>query len=149
MELIYLSTILVAVAFAIIVVYLCFVLQRVSNTMKSLGSTIGEVDKQLHYITPEIIGTVQNTDKLVEDVEEKVKATDSLFDTLEDVGTSVTSANDAFQNQFGGLTDEEMDRKVKPFIEGIKWSEVGVRLYSDYQRNKKDTQNVNMTGREG
>ncbi|MHA6253461.1 DUF948 domain-containing protein [Oceanobacillus sp. CAU 1775] len=149
MELIYLSTILIAVAFAIIVVYLCIVLKRVSNTMKSLSTTIGEVETKMNTITPELLETIQQTDKLVEDVEVKVQATDSLFDSLEDVGTSITSANDAFQNQFGELTDEEMDRKVKPFIEGIRWSEVGVRLYTDYQRNKKEAQNVNVTGREG
>lgn len=138
MELIYISILFIAIAFALVVAYLCFVLKRVSNTMRSLGSTMSNVEKQLTYITPQLTETIQGTDKLIEDVEEKVKATESIFDTVEEFGTSLSSANEAFQNRFGKLTDEEMDRKVKPFIEGIKWSEVAVRLYSSWQENKND-----------
>ena len=72
-----------------------------------------------------------------------------MFDAVE-IGTSISSSNDAFQNRFGKLSDEEMDRQVKPFIEGIKWSEVAVKLYSSYQQNNKDKQKiVEVTGREG
>lgn len=159
MDLIYLSILFVAVAFALVVVYLCFVLKRVSNTMKSLGSTMSDVEKQVTYITPQLTDTIKETDKLIEDVEEKVKATDSIFDTVEEFGTSLTAANEAFHNRFGKLTDEEMDRKVKPFIDGIRWSEVAVRLYSSWQENKEDEKNeiiirskneiAEVTGREG
>lgn len=159
MELIYLSILFVAVAFALVAAYLCFVLKRVSNTMKSLGTTMIDVEKQLTYITPQLTETIRETDKLIEDVEEKAMATGSIFDAVEDFGTSISSANEAFQNRFGKLTDEEMDRKVKPFIEGIKWSEVAVQLYSSWQGNKNDAKNeiiirdrneiTEVTGREG
>lgn len=141
MELIYLSIIFVAIASVFVIIYLCFILKRVSDTMKSLGTTMSEVEEKLKYITPQLTETVQGTDKLINDVEEKVKATDSLFDSVEEFGKSITSANEALNQRFGKLTDEEMDQKVKPFIEGIKWSEVAVRLYSSYQINKKDKQN--------
>lgn len=159
MELIYISILFVAIAFALVVAYLCFVLKRVSNTMSSLGSTMSDVEKQLTYITPQLTETIQGTDKLIEDVEEKVKATESIFDTVEEFGTSLNSANKAFQNRFGKLTDEEMDRQVKPFIEGIKWSEVAVRLYSSWKENKNNEKHeviirdknevAKVTGREG
>lgn len=134
MELVYLSLLLIAIGFAFVVIYICFVLKRVSNTMKSLGSTLGEVEKQVNYITPQLTDTIRETDKMVADVEEKVKATDSLFDSAEEFGTSIQTANEVFHHRFGKLTDEEMDQKVKPFIEGIKWSEVGMKLYSSWQK---------------
>ncbi len=159
MELIYLSILFIAIAFAFVAAYLCFVLKRISNTMKTLGSTMSDVEKQLTYITPQMTETIRGTDKLIEDVEKKVKATDSIFDTAEEFGTSISSANEALQNRFGKLTDEEMDRKVKPYIEGIKWSEVAVRLYSSWQENKNDeiheiiirdkNEVAEVTGREG
>lgn len=158
MDLIYLSTLFVAIAFALVVGYLCFILKRVTNTMKTLGSTMGEVEKQLTYITPQLTETIRGTGKLIEDVEEKVGATDTVFDSVEEFGISIRSANDAFNNRFGEMTDDEMDQKVKPFIEGIKWSEVGLRLYSNWKENKPSKKNeimirdqhdiVKVTGRE-
>ena len=141
MELVYLSLLFIAIGFAFVVIYICFVLKRVSNTMKSLGSTLGEVEKQVNYITPQLTETIRETDKMVDDVEEKVKATDSLFDSAGEFGTSIQTANEVFHNRFGKLTDEEMDQKVKPFIEGIKWSEVGVKLYSSWQKQKPREKN--------
>jgi uncharacterized protein YoxC len=141
MDLIYLSILFVAIAFAIVAGYLCFILKRVSNNMKTLSSTMSEVEDQFKYITPELTNTIRETDKIVDDAEDKVKATDGVFDSLEDVGNSIISANEAFNNRFGKMTDEEMDREVKPFIEGILWSEAGVRLYSSWQENKKAEKN--------
>ena len=77
MEIIYFSILLISIAFAFVVIYLCFVLKRVANTMKSLGSTMIAVEEQIKY-HPQLTETVQGTDKLIEDVEEKMTATDSV-----------------------------------------------------------------------
>lgn len=159
MELIYLSLIIIAAAFLIIVIYLCFVLKRISNTMKSLGSALIDVERQFNYVTPQIGEIIRETDKTIDDVSEKVKATDNLFDSIEELGTSLQNVNEIYNSRFGKLTDEEMDQKLKPFIEGIKWSEVAVKLYTDYQESKPRTRNelilrdrneiVQVTGKEG
>ena len=159
MDLIYLSILLLAIAFAIVVGYLCFILKRVSNNMKTLSSTMRYAEEQFKYITPELTKTIRETDKLVDDAADKVGATEGVFDSLEEFGTSIISANEAFHNRFGKMTDEEMDKEVKPFIEGILWSEAGVRLYSSWQENKKAEKKeiinrnkneiVEISGREG
>lgn len=159
MGLIYGSILLVAIAFLITVIYICFVLKRVTNTMKSVSKTLSEVEEQVAIITPELSVTLKETDRLMDDVTEKVKATDSAFDSVELLGESIQSANAAFQAGLGNLTDEEMDKKVKPFIEGIRWSEVGVRLYTGWKRKKPIEKNelmirdeheiAKVTGREG
>jgi len=159
MDLIYLSILLLAIAFAIVVGYLCFILKRVSNNMKTLSSTMRYAEEQFKYITPELTNTIRETDKLIDDTTEKVRATEGMFDSLEEFGTSIISANEAFHNRFGKMTDEEMDRKVKPFIDGILWSEAGTRLYSSWQENKKAEKKeliirnkneiVEVSGREG
>lgn len=159
MELIYLSLFMVAIAFAVVVVYLCIVLKRVSNTMKSLSSTLGEVEKQVNYITPQLSDTIKETDRTIDDAREKVEATDSLFDSVQGLGISLQNVNDVFHSRFGKMTDEEMDQKIKPFVEGIKWSEVGVKLYTTFQKNKPKDKNevilrdnnemIQVTGKEG
>ena len=165
MGLIYLSILLVAIAFLIAVIYICFVLKRVTNTMKTLRGTLGSAEEQVGKMTPVLSQTIKETDELMADVTEKVQATDSMFDSIQLFGESVQSANTALQNGLGNLTDEEMDRKVKPFIEGIKWSEVAVQLYGTWkgqqpkQKNElmiknelmvqEDHDIVEVTGREG
>lgn len=129
MGLIYLSILLIAIAFLIAVVYICFVLKRVTNTMKTLRGTLGSAEKQVEKMTLVLSETIKETDELMADVTEKVQATDSVFDSVQLFGESIQSANTALQNGLGNLTEEEMDRKVKPFIEGIRWSEVAVQLY--------------------
>lgn len=165
MGLIYLSILLVAIAFLIATVYICFVLKRLTNTMRSLSVTLGSAEEQVGKMTPVLLQTIKETDELIGDVTEKVQATDSMFDSVQLLGESVQSANTALQNGLGNLTDAEMDRKVKPFIEGIKWSEVAVQLYGTWkgqqpkQKNELMIKNelkirekhdiVKVTGREG
>lgn len=129
MGLIYISILLIAIAFLIAVVYICFVLKRVTNTMKTLRGTLGSAEKQIGKMTLVLSETIKETDELMVDVTEKAQATDSIFDSVQLFGESIQSANTALQNGLGNLTEEEMDRKVKPFIEGIRWSEVAVQLY--------------------
>lgn len=159
MGLIYLSILLVAIAFLIAVVYICFVLKRVTNTMQTLRGTLGSAEERVEKMTPVLSQTIKETDELIADVTEKVQATDSMFDSVQLFGESVQSANTALQNGLGNLTDEEMARKVKPFIEGIKWSEVAVQLYGTWKDKQPKQKNelmiqeehdiVEVTGREG
>src|SRR5699024_11221274 len=68
---IYLTLLFIAVAFAIVVVYIAVVLKRVSDMMESIGATFVEVEKTAHVITPEIKQSRQETGKLIDDVEHK------------------------------------------------------------------------------
>lgn len=159
MELIYLSILLIAIAFLIAVVYICFVLKRLTNTMKTLRGTLGSAEKQVEKMTLVLSETIKETDELMADVTEKAQATDSIFDSVQLFGESIQSANTALQNGLGNLTEEEMDRKVKPFIEGIRWSEVAVQLYGMWKGKQpkqlneltlqEDHDIVEVTRREG
>lgn len=155
MGLIYLGILLCSIAFVIAVVFISLVLKRITNTIGSMGTTLCEVEKELQYITPKVKQTVMETGKLVNDTEDKLKSTDSLFDTIENVGTSIHSLNQAYDNSAKKLTDEQFQKKTKPFVEGMKWSEAAHFLYSkwrnDHHAAKKDNQMevVKQTGKEG
>ncbi|MBY7141816.1 DUF948 domain-containing protein [Virgibacillus sp. NKC19-3] len=138
MGVIYLGILFCSVAFAVVVVYICLVLKRVSTTMEALGTTLGEVEKKFESITPEIKSTVERTEEMIDDMEVKFNATDSLFDTMENVGSSVNAMNHVYKQNRARLTDAEFQRKLAPFIEGIKWSEGAFLLYSKW-KNKQPT----------
>ncbi|GAB3069776.1 DUF948 domain-containing protein [Virgibacillus ainsalahensis] len=144
MGVVYLGILLCAIAFAGVTIYISLVLKRVADTLHSLGNTLGEVEKELQHITPQLRETVYETDKIVDDMEEKLKATDSLFDTLENVGTSVNSVNQLYKNNSDQLTGEQLQKKLKPFIKGIKWSEGAFQVYSKWKDKRQSDKNELM-----
>jgi len=65
----------------------------VANVTKSLGTTLKEVEQKLQYITPQLSSSIRETSKLVDDTGEKMKATDSIFDSIDNVGKSFKFRN--------------------------------------------------------
>ncbi|MYL60357.1 DUF948 domain-containing protein [Virgibacillus halodenitrificans] len=156
---IYVALLLISIAFAIIVAYTSFLLYRISKTMKTMAKTVNEVEKEVEALTPRLKETIYETDKIVDDIGIKLKSTDNLFDTVENVGSSMNAVNETIHNSSDKLSKTEMERKTKPFVEGIKWSEVAFTLYSKWKKKSKNevmVQNqshslvpLNKTGKEG
>jgi len=139
MDLIYLAILLVSVAFAITVIYLSVVLYRLTNTMKVLGTSIDEMEKKMNYITPQLRKSMQETDMLVEDIQDKLDATDSVFDSIENIGGTVHNLNKAYQSNSDLVTEEEFKQKTTPFVEGMKWSEVVMHLLKKSKDHKEQS----------
>lgn len=153
MGIIYVGILFCAIAFAMVVIYICFVLKRVSNTMGTLGETLDEVDKKMQHVTPQLLKTIRETDKLIDDVDDKLKATDSVFDSIENAGVSLQSFNQVYAHSAKQLSDEQFQKKTKPFVESMKWSEAALYLYSKWKKDKPAKTNnrtdVNQTEKEG
>ncbi|ASN03645.1 DUF948 domain-containing protein [Virgibacillus necropolis] len=137
MELVYIGVLLCALGFGIIAIFVAKVLKRISNTLESLGKTLGEVETKLQYITAEIELTIKETDKIVDDVEQKLKATDSLFDTLENVGQSVSNLNTVLHHQTKNISTNKALQQAAPIAHSIQWSEVAFRLFTKWKDPSK------------
>lgn len=144
MGIIYLGILLCSIAFAIVAIYLSIVLKRVANTVTSLGTSLGELEKELENITPQITETLQESNKLIDDISEKVRATDSVFDSADNVGISINTLNEAYKDKSKSLSDVELEQKMKPFVEGITWSEALVQLIGKWKAIKPETKNELM-----
>lgn len=153
MGIINVGILLCSIAFAIVVIYICFVLKRISNTLGTMGRNLNEVEREMQYITPQLKQSIRETDKLIDDVNDKLKATDSVFDSIENAGVSMQSLNQAYANSVKKLSDDQLQKQSKPFVEGIKWSEAAFYLYSKWKRDNPAKNNnrtdVNQTGKEG
>lgn len=151
MGLVYISILLIATAFLIVTVYICYVMKRVRNHMGTLSSTLNEVEKHLQTVTPRLATTLEEAGRFVDDATEKAKATDSVFDSVELLGETLQTTNTAIQNSISlnNLTDEELDRQMEPFIESIRWSEVAVKLYGKWKNDASKQNEFVATGREG
>ena len=159
---IYFAILLCSIAFAIVAVYICVLLRRISKSMKAAGRTLEQVEQQLQQVSPQLSESLRETSTLVDDVNEKVKATDSLFDTVGNLGMSVNTVNEVYKEKRKQTSDEEIFEKAKPFIEGIKWSEALMQIYYKWRRDKPSTETqlvvqdeetsiipLNQTGKEG
>ncbi|RDW18623.1 DUF948 domain-containing protein [Oceanobacillus chungangensis] len=159
MEIIYLAILLCSIGFAIAAIYISLVLKRVADVTKSLGTTLKEVEQQLRYITPQLSSSIRETAKLVDDTGEKMKATDSIFDSIDNVGKSVQSLTEAYKTSTAKLNNEQFQESLKPIVEVLKWSEAVSQVFSKWKkrptrrnevmiREKTDIVPVN-TGNEG
>ena len=153
MGIISVGILLCSIAFAMVVIYICFILKRISNTLGTMGRNLNEVEKEIQYITPQLKQSIRETDKLIDDVDEKLEATDSVFDSIENTGISLQSLNQAYANSVKQLSDEQLRKQAKPFVVGIKWSVAAFYLYAKWKKDNPAKNNnrtdVNQIRREG
>ncbi|TQS76168.1 DUF948 domain-containing protein [Ornithinibacillus gellani] len=133
---IYYTILLCAIAFAIVIVYISLLLKRIADSFKTTGKTLHEVERKLEYMTPQIRQTVKEVGSTVDDIRDKVSATDSMFDALEDVGQAVKNADGAVANKLGGISPTDAIRKSKPFLDQVVWMEAARFLFRRWK--KKD-----------
>ncbi|GIO23081.1 DUF948 domain-containing protein [Oceanobacillus sp. J11TS1] len=143
MPIISIGILLVAIAFAIGCCYMAFALYRLSNTMRLLGNSIVKMEEEMNYVTPEISTTLQEVDHLIDDTHIKLQTTNSIFGSLEDVGTSIQSLNDAYKAKRQALDDANLEEKLNLASKGITWSEAAIQIYKSYQASKKNKVNQN------
>ncbi|RKQ32279.1 DUF948 domain-containing protein [Oceanobacillus halophilus] len=134
MEIIYFGILLCSIAFFIAVIYISIVLKHLADVTRSLGYTLKDVEEQFSYITPQLMNTLKEANKTVDELEENIKATDSLFDSVHNVGESINSLNKSYKNYKDQVTDEQFQKQLKPAIEGIKWGEALTQILTKWKK---------------
>ncbi|WP_058301390.1 DUF948 domain-containing protein [Gorillibacterium timonense] len=97
------SVAVIAIAFAALVLFLIRTLHTLQVTLKDTNKTIVEVQRELNEVSTEVKGLIRNTNQITLDVRTKMKALDSLFGTVENVGDTlegVTSTLRTASNRF-------------------------------------------------
>ncbi|API92457.1 general stress protein [Virgibacillus pantothenticus] len=152
-DVLYLTLLIIAVAFALTVVFIVIVLHRFTKLLRTAGSTLGQVETDMQQTIPELQNTLHQTQVTVDDIGEKLQATDSLFDTAENLGHSVNHINQAIQKTKPTLTSNELEEETKLYVEGIRWSAAASYLYKQWKgantAAKKTSDSIDQTGKEG
>ncbi|MEO3945535.1 DUF948 domain-containing protein [Gorillibacterium sp. CAU 1737] len=92
------SIALVAVAFAVLVIFLVRTLNMVQASLKETNQTISDVQRELNDVSGEVKGLIRNTNQITMDVRHKMKALDSLFGTVENVGDTLEGVTSSLKN---------------------------------------------------
>ncbi|WP_158589676.1 MULTISPECIES: DUF948 domain-containing protein [Clostridia] len=152
-DVLYLTLLIIAVAFALTVVFIVIVLHRFTKLLRTAGSTLGQVETDMQQTIPELQNTLYQTQITVDDIGEKLQATDSLFDTAENLGHSVNHINQAIQKTKPTLTSDELEEETKPYVEGVRWSVAASYLYKKWKEAntsaKRRSDAIDQTGKEG
>lgn len=83
------SVAVIAIAFAALVVFLIRTLNTVQEALKETNQTIAEVQRDLNDVSGEVKGLIRNTNQITMDLRQKMRALDSLFGTVENVGDAL------------------------------------------------------------
>lgn len=87
-----------AVAFVVLVCFLCSTLLKISQTLKSTNESIIELTKKADTLSDSLSKVIDNTNDLLSDVNDKATELDPLVKALGDVGQSVSDVNSAARN---------------------------------------------------
>lgn len=132
------AAIIAAIAFALLVIYLCITLSRIAKVLTEAKTTVDHVNKTLGVVTKdvdnlliEVEGLLNKANTLVDDVNGKVSKTDPLFTAIGDLGITVSDLNDSTRqmtvNFVNGMTKKKtstFDKIVKSSMNRFKSSKV-------------------------
>ena len=135
MELIYISALLVALAFAYLTFFIVKTLMGVSSTIQSLDHTVSELETKMKEISHESEQLVHKTNSLTDDIQHKVESTDGMFDSLHNVGESLNNINDALSRGAAHFSMQS-SKQTDQLTHIIRWSDAAMNLYSTYSKNK-------------
>lgn len=99
------AALIAAIAFAVLVLGLVYVLFKVAKMVSELNTTVEEANKSLSTITKdadllliEVEGLLNKSNVTLDDVNGKLGLTDPLFKAVGDLGESVSSLNHSTRN---------------------------------------------------
>lgn len=130
MSVVEIAALIAAIAFAVLVIFVCLNLSKLSAVIKEVESTVQNVNKTLDVVTKdvdnlsiEVEGLLNKANTLVDDVNGKVGKTDPLFTAIGDLGLTVSDLNDSTRqmtsNLIGNLGKKKQS-KLDKLVEASK-----------------------------
>src|SRR5699024_9164986 len=126
------GVIIVAVAFAVLELYLAQTLKSTQRTLNNDTDTLAEEESRVEGINTETTLLLQTTNDLAEDVNHKVVRLNSVFEGVEEVGdtfNNLTRSMKKLSNSISVSSEEDVEKAT----EAVKWSTAIMNIW----RNRK------------
>jgi uncharacterized protein YoxC len=117
----YIAALIVAVSFAVLVVYLVATLKASQRTLDNVAGTIGDLEKQMNSITKETTELLIKTNELADDVSQKSARLDGIFDGAKGIGQTVKEFNDSLNRVSSGIMRGAAANQEKA-SQAVKWA---------------------------
>ena len=122
MECTSIAALIAALAFALLVLFLCWTLIGFNKIMKEVKQTVVEVNDSIKIITKdvdqlsiEVEGLLNKSNSLVDDLNGKLAQTDPLFKAVGDLGTSVSGVQASTRKVTQSFKAGHFLKRVTPF----------------------------------
>lgn len=137
MTFVYVGVFIVAVAFALVAIYIAKILSRISTMMGTLRGAMQVVETRVDSTIAELEETIGAADVTASDVETKLAAMDGLFLTVRDIGETSAIVGEAVHSHTKQFSDEKSLTGMKPFIRAMLVSEFGHGLFRSWKRGQQ------------
>lgn len=136
MTFVHIGVFIMAVAFAIVAVFIAKLLLRVSSIIGTAGQTVSNMESKLDKTAIELERTITETNATATDIEEKSLALNSVFYTVKHVGDSTSLVSEELAVRTERYAQNTSLPGTKPFVRIIQLSEFASGLFNSWKRGK-------------
>lgn len=148
---------IIAIAFAVLVVYLISTLKSVNASLDEVKQTMGQLQQNLNGIqrrvddiSDETVQVLKNTNGITADIQAKIKSFDTLFASFKDVSESIHEVTSSARQVSATLSKSMVDnvestvQQNKKRIAGVlEWGTVALHLYKKWRDMKQKETETN------
>lgn len=135
------SVTVIAAAFVVLVVFIILTLLKLKASLDRVNQTLVETQKKLDALGEETIVLIRNTNEISVDVQKKMKALDSFFDSarasgeaLHQVTASVKQVSATVSESVSNSLQQALHRHKDRMSEVAGWAALGIKLWHQWKR---------------
>jgi uncharacterized protein YoxC len=139
------SVAVIAAAFVALTIYLIITLRSVNDSVQQVSKTLEKVQLQVDDVTRETVILMRSTNQITEDVHNKLKQVDALFESVSEVGEAVNQVTTSMKQVSATVTksithgvQSGVHKQQKRIDEVIHWTNVAVNLWQKFQSLKSN-----------
>ena len=134
--LLYISALVAAVAFAVLVIFLVRTLRSANRTLEHTANTVANLEKQVNGITSETEQLLHKTNRLADDIQQKTEAVNTLFTSVKDLGQSVTQFNQSIRQVSNTVSSQTVEQSEN-IAKAVNWGTTALDLYTKFKLRKQ------------
>jgi uncharacterized protein YoxC len=118
-NLLYVSAIIIAIGFLILVIYVSKTLSAVQHTLIQLSGTVSDLEKQI-----------------ADDIQKKSESLNTVVIAVKDMGETVQRVNNTFKNISNSVT-EKAEINSEKVSQIIQWGNTAIDLWDKWKQKKQ------------
>ncbi len=134
--LLYISALVAAVAFAVLVIYLVRTLKSANRTLDHLANTMAGLEKQINGITKETEELLHRTNRLADDIQGKTESLNTVFSSVKELGDSVGQVNQSIRHVSNTVSTQAI-KQSDQIAQAVQWGNVAIDLYTKFKQRKQ------------
>ena len=141
----YIAVAIIAIAFAVLSVFLIKVLKSTERTLSNTAEMIDSLQGQINGLSKETMMMLHKTNVLTDDVQSKVGKFTPVFQSVKETGDSLHNLTQSFSNLNESFAKGVEDKKGKA-AEAANWGSTALAMWEKYRMKKSNIQSVKEEG---